>query len=65
MMPIAVAMSGSLQERLFSARGVKLARKSGEFRIGSRSLAQPDALGPLVSPKAFRVGIPLGGMARR
>jgi hypothetical protein len=36
MMPKAVAMSsGSPQERLFSARSVKLARKSGEFRIGS------------------------------
>jgi hypothetical protein len=42
-----------------------LARKSGEFRIGSRFWAQPDALGLLVSPKAFKVGIPPGEMARR
>ena len=42
-----------------------MARKSGKFRIGSRSLAQPDVLGLLVSPKAFRVAIPVGEMARR
>ena len=49
-----------------------MAHKSGGFRIGSRSLAQPDALGLSGKPQgvqgeypACRDGAPLGGRALR